>query len=156
MRYVSNDRYVWFNSPCNHFGSAKTNFFLYCVYHIKAERKFLLIFFDQSCHFRNHKAADAVVKCAADQVAVCQFIKAVLVSDNSANMDTQFFHFFTVACAAIEPQIIRFGLSFFIVSETGMNSRPAEYSFNRSFFSMNKNTRCRRRLMIHTTISLQV
>src|SRR6218665_2914317 len=123
MRYVSNDRYIWFNSPCNHFGSAKTNFFLYCVYHIKAERKFLLIFFDQSCHFRNHKPAD--------EVAVCQFTKAVLVSDNSANMDPQFFHFFTVACPAIEPQIIRFGLSFFIVSETGMNSRPAEYSFNR-------------------------
>src|SRR6185503_9865908 len=72
-------------------------------------------------------------------------------------MYTECLHFFAVPGTTIQPQVLRFGLFLlFIGSNAGMNGRPSENSFHRTFFTMYKYSRGRRCLMIDTTISFQI
>src|SRR6185437_7548432 len=80
------------------------------------------------------------------------------VSDDRADMDTQLFQLFLVACAAIEEKIVELGLRFFGVriAETSMDGRPAEDGGHGAFFTMDENALRGSDLLVDAAVTFQV
>ena len=136
--HICNYRNIWFYTLCYHFRSTKPDFLLNRISNIQTKRQFFLVFFQHTSHLSNHETSHSIVQCSTNKISVIQLKKLIWVSNHTAYMDAQFFHFLLGSRSAVNENIVQFRCWLVLIGSR-MNSRPAKDSLHYAFFTMNIN-----------------
>ncbi len=157
VAYIRYNGHIRGQFAAYHLSPAQSNLFLYCIDDVQGKGQFLFVFLKEPCHFGNHKAAHAVIECAAYVVTVVEGHKLIFEGHDTAHMNAQFFNLFLRHTTAVEEDVFHAGALFLARCKVaGVNGRPSKYGAHRAFVRVNDNALARCNHMVAATVAAQV